>query len=1183
MPEAYRQKFRDLKKDHKETYVEFARQKEQLFDDWCRAKEVTNFPKLRDLMLLEEFKCCVSRGIKLYIEEVKADTLSGAAVVADEYALTHRNTFKYKNQGYTGSGNKGSDGVSKLSQGKSSPKPNKGSSPSKGNKSPSKGQRLSPKGSKKDIECFYCKRRGHVKADCYALKRLKEKDKKPVGLVGKRPGKVIEDSRIGSGNTGLEEFKEFLSLGTVAEIGKPQNERDILVLRDTGAAVSVIHRKSLPEGFVRQNNDFVLLGGFPETVVSCPLEVLSIDTNLVKGPVKVAIVDAVPEEGVDFVLGNDLAGGKVGNCPHVSFCPSGKEFSEAEGLYRDVIVPVGALTRAARRKKQEEVPEVSLGDSGLFNSHKKKSETSRDAGVKVPVLGDTKFWDRESLIKEQGEFNTSQFLDAPVSHDTVKPYYAVREGVLYRVSRSPKSSAEDWEIRYQILILSKYRWLILQQAHENVFGGHLGVAKTFKRIAELFYWPKLKKDVKQFVTTCHECQMIGSPNVKIPKAPLITIPSVGEPFEEVVIDVVGPLPRTKSGKEYVLTLMDRVSRYPEAIPLSSVRSIVIVDALVNFFTKFGLPKILQSDCGTNFTSKVFKSKMEELGIQHQTSVPYRPELPGVVERFHQTLKSMIKKYGEQQDRNWDKELPYLLFAIRSAPNDSLGFAPFELVFGHRVRGPLDVIHDYWEGETGERNLLDYVTETQGKLHQAWSFAKQNLVKNQKRIKKNFDLKAKQRNFEVGQKALVLLPMLGHQLQAKFSGPYQIVDKNSNNTYVIETPNRKRRYQKCHVNMMNPYFERTKKSLTCLAVKDKRKRKEIVHDWPQENSDIIKNLDDKLKHLSLEQREQLKAVILEFPDITKDTPGKTSVLNHDVETKGAFPVKQGPYRVNPDKNKIIKQEVEYMLNNELVQPSLSPWSSPVVLVRKENGQYRLCIDYRNVNALTITDSFPLRRVDDCIGKISKAKYLSKFDLLKGYWQVPLTDRAREISAIVTNEGLYECLVMPFGFKNSACTFQRLMSIITRGLEGCVVYIDDVVVFSDDWETHVHLIRELFCALRDAGLVINLAKCDFGRAEVTYLGHVVGHGKVLPKDTNIRAIVDLPTPSSKREVRKFIGMAGYYRKFIKNFSDVVLPLTDLLRKEKKFQWSVVCEEACQKIKSILTKYPLLRSQILLNPLL
>ena len=189
----------------------------------------------------------------------------------------------------------------------------------------------------------------------------------------------------------------------------------------------------------------------------------------------------------------------------------------------------------------------------------------------------------------------------------------------------------------------------------------MGVRKTLHRVSELFYWPKMKRDIKQFVKTCHECQIVGNPNVKVPKAPLIPIPSVGEPFEEVVIDVVGPLPRTKSGKEYILTIIDRVSRYPEAIPLRSIRSTVVVETLLNFFTKFGLPRVVQSDCGTNFTSRYFKSKMEEFGIKHQTSVPYHPESQGVVERFHQTLKSMIKKYCCNKEREWDKDLPFLLF------------------------------------------------------------------------------------------------------------------------------------------------------------------------------------------------------------------------------------------------------------------------------------------------------------------------------------------------------------------------------------------------------------------------------------------------------------------------------------------------------------------------------------------
>ena len=164
--------------------------------------------------------------------------------------------------------------------------------------------------------------------------------------------------------------------------------------------------------------------------------------------------------------------------------------------------------------------------------------------------------------------------------------------------------------------------------------GHFGVSKTVKRLAEHFFWPKMKEDVKRYVNSCMACQMVRKPNQKIPKAPLVPVPSVGEPFQEVIIDIVGPLPRTRGGNEYLLTLMDRMSKYPEAIPIRSIRSLKVVEELVKFFTKFGLPKVIQSDCGSNFTSKYFKDKMHELDIKHVTSSPYYPESQEQLERFH---------------------------------------------------------------------------------------------------------------------------------------------------------------------------------------------------------------------------------------------------------------------------------------------------------------------------------------------------------------------------------------------------------------------------------------------------------------------------------------------------------------------------------------------------------------------
>ena len=167
--------------------------------------------------------------------------------------------------------------------------------------------------------------------------------------------------------------------------------------------------------------------------------------------------------------------------------------------------------------------------------------------------------------------------------------------------------------------------------------------------------------------------------------------------------------------------------------------------------------------------------------------------------------------------------------------------------------------------------------------------------------------------------------------------------------------------------------------------------------------------------------------------------------HDVDVGETTPIKQHPYRVNPLKLKIIREEVAYMLDNDLIEISNSEWSSPCVLVPKPDGTYRFCTDFRRVNKVTKSDSYPIPRVDDCIDRIGNARYVTKFDLLKSYWQVPLKSRAKEVSAFVTPDGLYQYKVMPFGMKNAPATFQRLINEVLAGLDGCEACIDDVVVY------------------------------------------------------------------------------------------------------------------------------------------
>jgi hypothetical protein len=263
----------------------------------------------------------------------------------------------------------------------------------------------------------------------------------------------------------------------------------------------------------------------------------------------------------------------------------------------------------------------------------------------------------------------------------------------------------------------------------------------------------------------------------------------------------------------------------------------------------------------------------------------------------------------------------------------------------------------------------------------------------------------------------------------------------------------------------------------------------------------------------------------------------------------------------------------MLENDIIERCYSDWSSPCILVPKPDGSYRFCTDFRKVNQVTKTDTYPIPRIDDCIDKIGQAKFVSKFDLLKGYWGVPLTERAREMSAFCTPQGLFRYKVMPFGMKNAPATFQRMVNQITSDIPGCECYIDDLIVYSQTWDEHVQQIQLLFQKLSDANLTVNLGKCEFCAATVTYLGHIVGQGEVKPIQAKVEAIAKIPTPASRKELMRCLGMAGYYRKFCPNFSNVTEPLTNLLKKGQQFIWSDKCQEAFQKVKTLLMSSPIL----------
>ncbi|UYV69276.1 K02A2.6-like [Cordylochernes scorpioides] len=294
--------------------------------------------------------------------------------------------------------------------------------------------------------------------------------------------------------------------------------------------------------------------------------------------------------------------------------------------------------------------------------------------------------------------------------------------------------------------------------------------------------------------------------------------------------------------------------------------------------------------------------------------------------------------------------------------------------------------------------------------------------------------------------------------------------------------------------------------------------------------------------------------------------KTSSLKvkHHIETGDHAPIKQRPYRVSPRERSIIQTEVDNMLKLGIIQPSNSPWSSPVVLFKKKDGTWRFCMDYRRLNKITRKDVYPLPRIDDTLDSLRGASIFSTMDLKSGYWQIEVDDTDREKTAFVTPDGLFEFKVMPFGLCNAPATFERNMDNLLRGLKWtiCLCYLDDIIVFSKTMEEHLQ-----------PGLKLISEKCSFGASQMKVLGHLIDGDGIYPDPDKVGAVINFPRPENVSEVRSFLGLCSYYRRFIKSFANIAGPLNELLRKGEKFIWTDSREASINQLKSALTSEPVL----------
>lgn len=349
--------------------------------------------------------------------------------------------------------------------------------------------------------------------------------------------------------------------------------------------------------------------------------------------------------------------------------------------------------------------------------------------------------------------------------------------------------------------------------------------------------------------------------------------------------------------------------------------------------------------------------------------------------------------------------------------------------------------------------------------------------------------------------------------------------------------------------------------------------------PSEVPDISELTTENLEFpLTCEQKQQLNTIIALFPNYEQQGLGRTALIEHQIDLVDCKPIKQRFYPVSPAVEKLMYTEIDRMLALGVIEPSQSPWSSPMRLVIKPN-KIRLCLDARKLNSVTKKDAYPLPSIEGIFSRLPKANIISKLDLKDAYWQIGLSDAAKPLTAFtIPGRPLYQFVVMPFGLCNAPSTMCRLVDqIIPPDLRHTVFgYLDDLIIVSENFQTHLSILVRIAEQLRKANLTLNISKSHFCVTKVQYLGYVIGNGGISTDPEKVSAISNWPIPKTIRQVRGFLGLAGWYRRFVENFSSVVFPITEVLSSKKTFCWTEDANEAFRKIKQLLTTAP-----VLINP--
>lgn len=728
----------------------------------------------------------------------------------------------------------------------------------------------------------------------------------------------------------------------------------------------------------------------------------------------------------------------------------------------------------------------------------------------------------------------------------------------------------------QLVLPENRRKEVLRLAHDSACAGHFSQKRTKQRIKASFFWPSLASDVKKYCQSCQTCQMF-SKRQTTDRVPIVPLARPNKPFEVIFIDCIGPLdPPSSRGHRYALSIVDLCTRWTEVVLLRTLTAKATCQALLDTFSRFGIPDLICCDQGSNFTSKLTDELLAKIGIKIRFSTPEHPQSNGTVERWNGTFKAMLKHIIHSHNRDWDRYVPCLLWAYREIPHEVTGVSPFELMYGRAPQGPLHILRKSWTGEwtpplSLNKSAVEYLIQLRRVMAETSEIVNKRVEAAQNAYANRYNLRAREKSFNVDDEVLILNTSEGRKMRPNWAGPAKVIEKKRENSYIVQVPGENPKW--VHANNLRPYIARAHH--VGVIFDADRKFGEIPHvPMNRLNSSLgpefpgVMNANDP---------SDIFQILQEFRDVFSETPGRCKTGEHKITLiPGAKPTRRYNYKVPLLLREEVERQVEQLLEWDFIYPTESAFSHPVVCVSKKDGSMRMCVDYRQLNEITEADNFPMQNVNELLYDVAKANFISVLDMTRGYWQVPLHPDSRKLTAFSTPRGLYAWKVMPYGLKNSAATFQRVINEVLKPHRGyACAYIDDVAIYSQSWDEHLNHIRAVLESIRDVGLVINAKKCKFAQREIKYLGHIVGSGVHSPDPERVKAIKELAAPKTKKELRSALGLFNYYREYVPSYSEIILPLTKLTgrRVPNAIPWNEEAQHAFDFVKRILATIPYL----------